>query len=60
MRLKTFALAIADGVKVSAVKLWLGKTEIRAEMKLVDQRALMTFPDPIHVTPQNDLHVALS
>jgi uncharacterized protein (DUF608 family) len=60
LRLKTFALAIADGVKVSAVKLWLGKTEIRAEMKLVDQRALMTFPDPIHVTPQNDLHVALS
>jgi non-lysosomal glucosylceramidase len=60
LRLKTISLAIADSVSFSKVKVLLGKTEIQTELKVADQRAVVTFADEIRLTPEQELHITLT
>jgi hypothetical protein len=38
----------------------LGQTEIHPELKVADQRALLTFADEIRLTPEQELHITLT
>jgi uncharacterized protein (DUF608 family) len=60
LRVKTVALAIGDGMKISTAKLQLGDAKIRAELKVVDRRAVVTFADELRIAPKNDLHITLT
>ena len=60
LRLKTMSLAVAQGVNPSTAKVLLGQTEIRAELKVADQRAVLSFADEILVTPEQELHITLA
>jgi len=60
LRLKTMSLAIAEGASLSTAKVLLGQTEIHAELKVADQRAVVTFADEIRLTPEQELHVTLA
>ncbi|MCU0784832.1 MAG: non-lysosomal glucosylceramidase, partial [Verrucomicrobia bacterium] len=60
LRLKTLSLALADGVRVSTAKVSLAGKSVRAGVKVADQRALVTFADEIHLTPETELNIHLT
>ncbi len=60
LRLKTMALALADDGKISTVRASLDQKPIRAELKILGNRALITFAEEIHLSPQKCLGVTLA
>ena len=60
LRLKSLALALAEGVSVSKAEVSLAGKPIRAGVKAADRRALITFADEIHLTPEAELRVTLA
>ncbi len=60
LRLKTMALAMAEGARRSSVKVMLGQTEIRHTLSAAGRRVLLTFADEIQLTPERALHVTLT
>lgn len=60
LRLKTLALALADGAGVSAAKVLLDQQSIRAEVKVAGRRALITFAEEIQLAPETELHIELT
>lgn len=60
LRLKTLALALAEGVTASKAIVTLGGKPIPAEVKVTGNRALVTFPEEIQLTTEIELHIHLA
>jgi len=60
LQVKSISLAIPDGMNASAAKVLLGKSRIRAKLKVIDNRALIILAGQIQITPEADLHITLS
>ena len=60
LRLKTLALALAEGASVSTATVSLGKKSIPANVKVSAQRALITFAEQIELTPETELRLTIS
>jgi hypothetical protein len=60
LRLKTLSIALADGVSVSKAEVSLGKKSARAEVKVLENMATITFAEEIQIAPETELHVSLA
>lgn len=60
LRLKTLALALAEGLIFSTVKVLQGNKAIHAGLQVADRRALITFADEMNLSPKQPLHVTLT
>lgn len=60
LRLKTMSLALADDAKVSTVRVEAGDKPVRAEVKVGNNRAFITFAEEIQLTEEAELRVSLA
>lgn len=60
LRLKSLALALPDGVNVSTSVVTSDGKSVRVGVNVADQRALITFADEIHLTPETELQIHLT
>jgi uncharacterized protein (DUF608 family) len=60
LRLKSVSLGIADGATVSTAEVSVGKKQIRAKLKVLDNHALLTFAEKFVLTPEKELHITLT
>lgn len=60
LRLKTMSLELAEGLSGSTAKVTLGRKPVRAELKVADRRALITFAEEIQLTTENELHITIN
>jgi hypothetical protein len=60
LHIKTFALGVADGAKVTTATVLLAKNAIPATLTQSGNRALLTFATPAELTPESEFHVTLA
>ena len=60
LRIKTLALALAEGSSVSKASVELANKPVPTNVNMLDNRALITFAEPIELTPETELRVTLS
>ncbi|MCE9610156.1 MAG: hypothetical protein K8R23_08090 [Chthoniobacter sp.] len=60
LRVKTLALALAEGASASTATVSLGKKAIPASVTVTAHRALITFAEQIELTPEAEFRLTLS